>query len=175
MTAPSPNKPRTGTGKKIGFAAAPALVVLAIVAALQPSEKRVLTTYWDHLGKIDTVCAGVTGPGVIRGKTYTVAECEAMETAYVQKMLARMGSCVTAELEFHEVKAWGHFAYNVGTANFCRSTAARLLNQGKSAEACKQISRWTFVKGKDCRLKANKCGGIVKRRATERAWCEGIS
>ena len=160
---------------KARLIAVPLVVVLAIVAALQGSEKRVHTTYWDALGGVYTACAGVTGPGVVPGKTYTDAECEAMEVGYVRTMLAHMGRCVTAELEFYEIKAWGHFAYNVGTANFCRSTAARLLNQGKNKEACAQIAKWRFIKGKDCAVRANRCYGIVTRRAWEESTCLGAN
>ena len=164
------------TGAKVGFAAVPAALILALAALLaQPDhERRVLTTYWDALGQVWTACAGVTGEGVIPGKTYTVAECEALETRYLTRMYARMGRCVpSAQLEFHEVKAWGHFAYNIGEANFCNSTAAKLLNRGENKAACAQISRWRFIKGKDCAIRANKCYGIVKRRTWERTLCEG--
>jgi GH24 family phage-related lysozyme (muramidase) len=163
-------------GAKIGFAAVPAALILALAALLaQPDhENRIYKTYWDALGGVWTVCAGVTGEGVIPGKTYTDDECVALETRYIARMYARMGRCVpNARMAFHEVKAWGHFAYNVGEANFCKSTAARLLNQGRNAEACRQIGRWRFIKGKDCAIRANKCYGIVKRRAWEESTCEG--
>ncbi len=163
------------TGGKVGFAAAPVAVALLIVAALQVSEKRVHTTYWDKLGGLWTVCAGVTGPAAIPGKTYTDAECERLEVAYVQKMLSRMGKCVRGEFEFHEIKAWGHFAYNVGTARFCSSTAAKRLNAGERKAACAEISRFVYIGKKDCRLAANQCPGIPKRRAWERATCEGTN
>ena len=67
------------SGAKIGFAAVPFALILALAAILgQPGhEKRFYTTYWDALGQVDTACAGVTGEGVIRGKTYTPAECDA--------------------------------------------------------------------------------------------------
>lgn len=162
--------------RKVGFAAVPAALILALAALLaRPDhERRELTTYWDALGQVYTACAGVTGEGVIPGKTYTVAECEALETRYIRRMYERMGRCVPrARLAFHEIKAWGHFAYNVGEATFCKSTAARLLNEGRNAEACKQIPRWRFIKGKDCAIRANRCYGIVKRRAWEQAMCEG--
>jgi len=164
-------QPQQQPKPKWKLAAAPVAAVVAIVAALQTSEQRVHTAYWDHLGKVWTVCAGITGPDVVEGLTLTDAECEAREVAYVEKMLARMGRCVATPLTFNEIKAWGHFSYNVGNANFCGSTAARLLNEGRNREACEQITRWTLIKGKDCRNPANKCGGIVKRREWERQTC----
>ena len=160
-------------GGKVGFAAAPVAIALLIVATLQVSEKRVHSTYWDKLGGLWTVCAGVTGPAAIPGKTYTDAECERLEVAYVQGMLARMGSCVRGDFEFHEIKAWGHFAYNIGPGRFCNSTAARRLNAGERTTACAEISRFVYIGRKDCRVASNGCSGIVKRRAWERATCEG--
>lgn len=159
---------------KARFVAVPALVIAALIASLHDWEKRVYTTYWDRLGQVWTACAGVTGEGVEPGRTYTAAECDALEGRYIERMYARMGKCVPkAEMEFHEIKAWGHFSYNIGESAFCRSTAAKLLNRGENALACKQIPRWTFVKGKNCRIAANKCAGIPRRRDWEFATCEG--
>jgi len=159
---------------KFGLAAAPVALVMALLAALQDdaSEGRRYVPYKDSVG-VWTVCAGITGPAVIRGKRYTPDECTALETAYVQKMLAHMGQCVRGEFQFHEVKAWGHFAYNIGTPAFCRSTAAKRLNAGERKAACAEISKWVYAGGKDCRIRANNCYGIVSRRAWERATCEG--
>lgn len=164
------------TGAKVGFAAVPLAAILALAAILgqDDHEKRVYTTYWDHLGQVDTACAGVTGEGVIRGKTYTDAECDELETRYIRRMYARMGRCAPkAELEFHEIKAWGDFAYNVGETAFCRSTAARLLNEGQNKAACRQILRWMFIGNKDCRDPKNRCGGIPKRREWQYRTCMG--
>lgn len=161
---------------KYKLAAVPLIAIAAIVAGLSTFEGgRRLTPYWDALGERWTVCNGVTGPEVIPGKQYTDAECDGMETRFVNAMLKRMGGCVTAALEFHEIKAWGDFAYNVGTANFCGSTAAKLLNQGKNKEACAQIPRWHFVGTKDCSIAAKKCLGIPRRRAWEQSVCLGDS
>jgi GH24 family phage-related lysozyme (muramidase) len=158
---------------KTTFAGASVAVVMAIVASLVPHEGRKLTPYWDSLGHTWTVCAGITGADVVPGKTYTSAECDRLESAYVGKMLQNMGKCVSTELEFHEIKAWGDFAYNVGTTNFCSSTAARLLNAGEHKRACSQIPNWVYVGGKDCRIASNKCAGIPERREWERATCMG--
>lgn len=158
---------------KMTFASAGAVAIAAIVSALYPHEGRKYTPYWDKLGHVWTVCAGVTGDGVVVGKTYTDKECDGLESAYVGKMLKNIGNCVHTELEFHEIRAWGDFAYNVGTANFCRSTAARLLNSSENARACAQIPLWVYAGGKDCRVAANDCLGIPDRREWQRALCMG--
>lgn len=158
---------------KTSFTAAGVALVVAIVAALPAHEGRKYVPYWDKLGRVWTVCAGITGPDVIPGKTYTPAECDRLEAAYVTKMLGYMGGCVHTELEVYEIRAWGDFAYNVGTTNFCKSTAARLLNAGENKRACAQISNWVYVGGKDCRVASNKCKGIPDRREWERTTCMG--
>jgi lysozyme len=157
---------------KVKLIAVPLFIVAAIVAALPQHEGRKYTPYWDAPGKAWTVCAGITGPEVVPGRTYTPRECDTLENNYVVRMLGYMGHCATGEFEF---KAWGDFAYNVGTGNFCGSTAVKLLNDGKHKQACNQIPLWRFAGGKDCAIRSNKCHGIVDRRTWEQSLCLGES
>lgn len=157
---------------RASFVAAPIALVAALLFALTGAEGRKLKPYQDIAG-VWTVCDGITGKAVIPGKTYTNAECDKLGQEYVQKMLADMGQCVKGDYPFHVIKASGHFAYNIGTPAFCRSTMAKKLREGDIPGACAQITNWTFVAGKDCRIASNKCSGIVKRREWERATCEG--
>lgn len=159
---------------KARFIAVPAFVVTAILATLAPHEGDARVPYWDAAGQAWTVCRGVTGKEVIPGRTYTDAECRSMEYRYVNTMLARMGYCVTVALPFNEIRAWGDFAYNVGTTKFCNSTAAKLLNAGENKKACEQILRWRYVGTVDCSIKGNKvCPGVWTRRLWEQSLCLG--
>lgn len=162
------NEPRKRTNK------APAAAVVALLASLAVFEGREFKPYYDQAG-ILTVCKGITGPGVVKGKWYTPSECDALETQFVARMNARIGHCV-GELNEREWVAWGHFTYNTGTTAFCKSTAARLLREGKPLHACGQMLRWTYITkpgrgAVNCRIKAEKCGGIPKRRDYEHAMC----
>lgn len=74
--------------------------------------------------------------------------------------------CAPVPMFQHEFDAWVSFTFNVGSGAFCSSTAAKLLNAGKYAEACAQMDRWVY-QGK------NVLPGLVKRRAEERTLCEG--
>lgn len=161
-----------GKAGKASFVAAPIALLIALLFSLNGAEGRKLTPYRD-IGGVWTVCDGITGKDVIPGKTYTDAECNRLGQQYVQKMMADMGQCVKGEYPFHVLKAFGSFAYNVGTTAFCKSTAAKMLQAGDIKGACAQISNWTFVNGKDCRVASSRCAGIVKRREWERATCEG--
>ena len=59
-------------------------------------------------------------------------------------------------------------SYQFGSAATCSSTVARLIRDGRYAEACQAYLAWRFFKGKDCRDPANKCRGLWLR-AQERA------
>ena len=63
------------------------------------------------------------------------------------------------------------FVFNLGGANFCRSTLVRRLNSGDHKGACDEILRWIYVDGKDCRITASNCYGIVRRRNEEHNLC----
>lgn len=167
MSTPDPNK-RTSKAPA-GLAAALALLLGAGV------EGREHWAYVDQAG-ILTVCGGITGKGVVKGKFYSWAECDALEIAFIERMNAAIGKCIGVGLTPGEWKAWGHFTFNVGTTAFCKSTAASLLREGKYAQACAQMARWTYItkpgRGSvNCRIKAEKCGGIPKRRDLEMKWC----
>lgn len=151
--------------QRIGIASA-AILALSVAAF----EGRELVVYRD-IGGVPTVCDGITGRDVIPGKRYTDAECDALLDKHLDAHTLEMLACVRVPLSDREVIAWSHFSYNVGAANFCRSTAAKLLNAGDRIGACNQIPRWAHVAGKDCRIAANKCSGIVRRRAWEQAMC----
>ncbi len=52
------------------------------------------------------------------------------------------------------------FCYNVGVANFCRSTLLRKLNAKKYEAVPQELMKWTNVKGK-------LCAGLLHRRTAE--------
>ncbi|CAG9000650.1 MAG: hypothetical protein CENE_02650 [Candidatus Celerinatantimonas neptuna] len=63
------------------------------------------------------------------------------------------------------------FVFNLGARNFIHSTYLKRLKMGDDDSACNELLRWVYVNGKDCRIKANHCYGIVKRRSQEREIC----
>ena len=165
-----------GKSRRFQFGLTPLAVICCLVSSLSGNgpahEGQRYRPYRDRSG-IWTVCAGITGAMVVRGRQYTQTECVRLEHAYVEQMLRAIGNCVDVTLTSNEVIAWGHFAYNIGTQAFCRSTAARLLNKGERQRACAEMSRWVFIHGKNCNDPTNQCRGIVQRRSWERALCEG--
>lgn len=78
-----------------------------------------------------------------------------------------------AELTQGEYDSLVRLAYNVGPDAVCKSTMVRLHAAGQHDAACAEFDRWTLFQNRDCRVRANKCYGLVTRRAEERAMCEG--
>lgn len=159
-----------------------ALSVL-LIGLLEPSEGgRRLVPYLDSVG-IPTACTGIIGPEVARRHKaklrFTEAECVALETAYLGRMVRDMQKCVPQHVlntvTTGEFLAYGHWAYNTGTGAFCRSSLNRHLRAGDHVRACQAMGQWTFVtlngRKVDCRTAGKLCPGIVKRRRMEVSMC----
>lgn len=152
--------------KRLGAAA-------AIAAAIAiPAEGLRQYAYYDPPG-ILTVCYGSTS-NVVKGKKYSLAECEARLSTEMLDAVYMVERCVPG-LPENKLAAFADAVYNLGPKIVCdtkKSTAARLLRDGDLDAACNQLPRWS---------KANVGGvmvtlpGLVKRREAERKLCLGIA
>jgi lysozyme len=133
------------------------------------AEGRRYTAYQDS-GGVWTVCDGITGPAVVRGRTYTDAECDDL---LIENLIDHCRPVLQGLVDPREgeIIAWCDFAYNAGVGAFQNSTGRRLQNQGERDLSCQQILRWVYVAGKDCRIRANNCYGIVIRRQHQYERC----
>lgn len=104
-------------------------------------------------------------------KNVTVTEALSDLNQNTTKTSQGVMSCVTSPITQGQLDAYVSFAYNVGVGAFCKSTMAKLANQGEKVASCNQFDRWVYVAGKDCRIAKNNCGGIVKRRTQEKNLC----
>lgn len=142
------------------------LVTASLFAGVQlweSSGKVILTPYRDIAG-IWTVCAGITGPDVVPGKTYTEAECEALEAREIIRHGQGVLACATGPMTQKRYEALALFAYNVGIDAACKSTAMKKLNAGDIQGGCDALLMWSKVKG-------NFVKGLHNRRLFEREWC----
>lgn len=127
-------------------------------------------------GDVPTIGFGTT-QGVRPGDTTTPPKALARALSDARQFEGALKSCVTVPLHQHEYDAYVSLAYNIGAANFCRSTLVGKLNAGDYAGACGELLRWTYFQGKDCALPehARLCGGLAKRRQDEYRQCMGLS
>lgn len=150
-------------------ARATALAAAGIIAAAAGIaaywEGRVPVTHLDPIG-IPSFCYGTT-KGATPGRVAREGECEALLIGDLATRYAELRQCIRAELPPHTWAALLSWAYNVGTAAACGSTLARMANAGATpAELCPQLDRWNQAGGR-------VLPGLAKRRAHERAVCEG--
>jgi lysozyme len=116
-------------------------------------------------GDVPTIGFGST-ENVKMGDKVTVTQALNRAMVDVQKFEGAIKTCVKVPLHQYEYDAYTSLAYNIGSGAFCRSTLVKLVNQEKYDEACKQILRWDFFKGKPLR-------GLTVRREKEYQQCIG--
>ena len=126
-------------------------------------EGLVLGTYVDPVG-ILTSCFGHTGPELKLNQKFTEDQCLSQLAKDLEKHDKEMIKHIKVSLSDEEHAAYLSFVYNVGVGNFKSSTLLKNLNANKRDEACNQLTRWVFAKGKKLR-------GLVTRREEERKLC----
>lgn len=141
------------------------------VALAAPMEGIRHYAYFDPPG-ILTVCEGHTGADVVKGRYYSDQECRALITADMQHAVDQVLACAP-DAPDSVVTAFSDAAFNIGPRIACdrqRSTAARLLYAHQWKGACAELPKWdkATVAGMSVALP-----GLTRRRAAERALCEG--
>jgi lysozyme len=141
----------------------------ACVAIVASFEGLATKAYPDRLAHgLPTVCYGET-EGVKLTDVYTPAECAAMLANKLPRYNAEISRCITVAISDKERAAYVSFAYNVGSGAFCGSTARRLLNAGRHADACRALMMWNRASGR-------VIAGLSRRRAAERDLClQGVA
>lgn len=112
-----------------------------------------------------TIGWGSTGPGIVRGTLWTMAQCNDRLAAdldrYAAEVRLAIGSAPTTQAQFDALVS---FHYNTGA--IARATLTRLHKAGDHAGAAREFGRWVFASG--TRLK-----GLERRRAAEAALYSG--
>lgn len=114
--------------------------------------------------KVLTVCYGETKDVQLRH--YSDAECSTILARRVEQDYARpILQCVPGfATRAYPFAAAISLSYNIGTAGFCRSTAARQFNAGRWAAGCDAFLPWNKAGGR-------VIAGLVRRREAERKLC----
>lgn len=135
----------------------------------QPDGTVLYRVYLDPVG-IPTVCRGVTGPDVVRGRLYTAAECRVLE----QKHLARAEASARRLIAgYDQLNKWQKGAlidwlYNVGETKASSSTLRRKFAIGDVDGGCNELVKW--IKGR-INGELQVLPGLVDRRGATHELC----
>lgn len=126
--------------------------------------------YADPVG-IPTDCIGETQGAKVGVQRFTREQCVAQYEFRLQETWRKLETCIQRDVTPEQAAALISFADNVGIQATCFSTMVRMLNAGAQPNVwCAQMARWdkaTYM-GRTVVLP-----GLTKRRASERALCEG--
>jgi lysozyme len=162
MTEPKKVAPKAGAAAAIAAAVALAAPVAMYFEGLRTKP------YRDPVG-IPTVCYGETQRAM---RQYTPDECAVMLQARQSRDYApQVLQCVPELADSQRVNAFAasiDFAYNAGSAAFCRSSMARGFNAGRWGAGCQAFGLYdkARVNGRLVVLR-----GLAKRRAAETTLC----
>lgn len=143
-----------------------------LVSGLIAREGMVLRGYPDPVvgAKLPTACAGVT-EGVVLGRAYTPEQCAQMTMVAMVKHAAPILPCVEREMPPAFLAEMADASYNLGAPTFLKSSMCREMKAGNLPAACDALLLYVYAGGKDCRIAANNCRGVVIRRQEARAAC----
>lgn len=156
------------------MAVAMLVVTGTTIGGLALDEKYVEHAYIPVPGDVYTYGYGST-KGVKKGDRITPERALIRLLDEVENVYAEgVRRCVKVPLYQHEYDAYVRLAYNVGVPTFCRKAPPGkppnlidLINAKRYAEACERIDAFKYGPGRKV------LPGLVKRRAEERAICEG--
>lgn len=143
----------------------PALLAVSAsaLAAIAAYEGYSSTAYSPVPGDKPTIGFGATA-GVKDGDRTTPVKAVQRLARDAELTRAGIARCVSVPLTQNELDVYVSFAYNMGTANFCKSTMAKKLNAGDYAGACAELRRWVY-------FRKTKLPGLVSRREDEYRRC----
>ncbi len=155
-----------GKGKKRLTGAVGAGAAALLIATIGTFEGKRNDPYKDIVG-VMTVCYGETR---VEMRRYTDAECSDMLASgiadFAGPVLQR-----NPELKGHDpqLAAAVSLAYNIGLANYRKSTVARRFSARQWPQACDAFLSWSYAGGK-------QVPGLLNRRKAERSMCmRGLS
>lgn len=120
------------------------VVTATLIAGVSQWEGDKRTSYEDLAG-IMTVCYGHTGPDIIKGKTYTKAECDGLLKKDLLHHQQAVYRCTSVPLTLNQFNALTMFTYNVGGNAFCNSSLTKKLNKGDYKGAADGLLKWSYV------------------------------
>lgn len=121
-------------------------VAMVLGSYYESSGRHIGTPYVDALGKGQplTVCNGITGPGVVAGKTYNPQDCYLLERERYLRSEREAQALLTHWREYDPFVqgSFVDFVHNKGAQNLADSSMRRKANAGNLIGACRENPRW---------------------------------
>lgn len=158
------------TARAVGATMGATAFVACCMQFIAPHEGISYKAYADG-GGVWTICRGHT-ENVHKGDTAAEEQCQRWFQEDTDKASASVTALTgNAKIPPISKKVFVDFVFNVGKSNFAKSSMLKKIKAGDIAAACREFSRWKYVAGKDCTVRANGCYGIAARRAEQQAEC----
>lgn len=145
------------------------MVGASLLASISLWEGEKTIPYLDVTGT-PTVCSGIT-ENVDMKKVYTKQECDKLNSEAIASHGKGVLECINVPISKNEYEAYTMFAYNVGVANACSSSAIKELNKNNHVTACQRLyvndkgqAAWSYSHGKYFQ-------GLQNRRQYESKLC----
>lgn len=159
-------------GKRSLAAVVGAAAASLLLTNVPKFEGMVLVAAPDPVGVV-TACSGET-QNVHLGERFTVAQCVARLDPRLAGYAQGVDRCTPLSSRTPPQRAAiVDFAYNEGVEAYCNSPIAANFRAGDVAAACRSFNESPSGKPQYVYAGGKPFPGLVKRRATERAWCEG--
>jgi len=166
MTLPTNNR-RVGIASLVLSAAA----FVGLIAHEGYTDKAVIPVK----GDVPTVGFGSTvkedGNRVTLSDTTTPQNAAARALWHIQQSESGIKRCITAPLTQGEYDILVQFSYQYGEVATCKSGMVKNANAGNYSAACAVYREYVKVAGRDCRIRANNCYGVIVRNEERYAAC----
>jgi len=130
------------------------------IELIKSYEKCKLTAYLPTPNDVWTIGWGTTGFGIHQGLSIMQETADNWFARDLQKFSNGVSAVVSTQTTQLEFDAMVSLAYNIGLANFEKSTVLKQHNAGMFTEAEAAFALWNKQKGK-------VLNGLTKRRETE--------
>lgn len=145
-----------------GWAAGTAALAALCTTFIGGHEGLRTKAYRDVVG-VSTICYGET-KGVKLTDRYTKEQCDEMLLKRLDEFGDKLEACIKRPMTQGQYAAFLSLSYNIGSAGFCKSTAAREFNAGDTKAACNALLRFNRAGGR-------VLAGLTRRRQAERELC----
>ncbi|WP_279027230.1 lysozyme [Gibbsiella quercinecans] len=144
--------------------------VLAVAALLLSQLEGTRYDVYTDVAGVPTVCEGITGTDVVRGKRYTRRECDVLLQKHIRVAQTEVDNDIKVDVPVTFRAAMYSFTFNAGRTAYRNSKMLALTNQGKLSLACDQLHRWVYVTNPRTKKKVIS-SGLKNRRAAEYEMC----